>query len=135
MTYRVYLDAPRARDRASQAIYQAPPGALVEVRAEPRSSAQNRLMWALLGEVSAQMNAKAGTSWHKQGFTQEDWKVIFMHSLGMETRMAPGLDGGFVPLGRRSSRLSRDEMSDLIELIRAFGAKHELDLKVKEPEA
>ncbi len=39
--------------------------------------------------------------------------------------MVPNLDGtGFVNLGRSSSDLSKSEMSDLIELIHAFGANH-----------
>jgi hypothetical protein len=39
--------------------------------------------------------------------------------------MVPNIDGnGFVSLGRSSSDLSVGEMSDLIELILMFGAKH-----------
>ena len=37
----------------------------------------------------------------------------------------PNLEGnGFVNLGRSSSDLTKSEMSDLIELIMAFGANH-----------
>jgi hypothetical protein len=42
----------------------------------------------------------------------------------MTGRIVPNLDGsGFVNLGTRSSDLSVEEMSDLIELIHAFAAK------------
>jgi len=39
--------------------------------------------------------------------------------------MVPNIDGnGFVNLGRSSSDLSKAEMTDLIDLIHAFGANH-----------
>jgi len=39
--------------------------------------------------------------------------------------MVPNIDGsGFVNLGRSSSDLSKAEMTDLIEIIHAFGANH-----------
>jgi hypothetical protein len=45
--------------------------------------------------------------------------------LSQELRVVPNIDGtGFVPLGRSSSKLTVKEMTDLIELIFAFGAKH-----------
>ena len=48
-----------------------------------------------------------------------------MDALHREVRMVPNLDGtGFVNLGTRSSDLSKEEMSDLMEIISAFGASH-----------
>jgi hypothetical protein len=55
----------------------------------------------------------------------DDWKLIFLDALKRELRMVPNLDGtGFVNLGRSSSDLSKGEMSDMIELILAFGSQH-----------
>jgi hypothetical protein len=35
----------------------------------------------------------------------------------------PGIDGGFVVLGSSTSRMDKSEMSELLELIGAFGAQ------------
>ena len=51
-------------------------------------------------------------------------------------RMVPNLDGnGFVSLGRSSSALSKEEFSDLMELIAAFAAERGVDLGEKEAAA
>ena len=39
-------------------------------------------------------------------------------------RAVPGIDGGFVVLGNSTSKMTVAEMSELIELIGAFGAQH-----------
>ncbi len=40
-------------------------------------------------------------------------------------RVVPGIDAGsFVPLGMRTSQMTKQELADLIELIYAFGAEH-----------
>ena len=57
-------------------------------------------------------------------------------ALKREVRMVPNLDGnGFVSLGRSSSDLSKSEMSDLMELIAAFGAQHGVEFRDQESEA
>jgi len=38
-------------------------------------------------------------------------------------RAVPGIDGGFVVLGTKTSRMTKPEMADLIELMYAFGAE------------
>lgn len=88
----------------------------IEVRAEKRSDAQNRLLWARLGELSRQVN------WHGQKLTPEDWKDVLTAALRKQ-RVVPGVDGGFVVLGQRTSQMSKSEMSELLELIGAFGAQ------------
>jgi hypothetical protein len=76
-------------------------------------------MWAMLCELATQL------AWHGQKLTPDDWKLVMLDGLKRELRMVPNMDGnGFVNLGRSSSDLSKQEMTDLIELIFAFGAKH-----------
>ena len=44
---------------------------------------------------------------------------------GREVQFLPGLDGTtFIPWGQSSSDLSKEEMSNLMEIIAAFGAQH-----------
>jgi hypothetical protein len=76
-------------------------------------------MWAFLSEIAAQVK------WHGVKLSADDWKLIFLDSLKRELRIVPNLDGtGFVNLGRSSSDLSKEEMADLLSLIEAWGANH-----------
>ena len=115
------------RERASKWIDKAPFGTRVEFKASKRSLPQNDRMWAMLTDVAMQLN------WHGISLTPDDWKLVFLDALKREARFVPNIDGaGFVNLGRSSSDLSKEEMSELIELIFAFGAQH--GVKFNEPE-
>ena len=73
-------------------------------------------MWAMLGEVAQQV------VWHGQKLSPEDWKNVFSSSLKKQC-VVPGLDGGFVVMAQSTSKMTKSEMSDLIQLIEAFGAE------------
>ena len=88
-----------------------------EIRTETRSTAQNRLMWSALGDLARQVE------WHGQHLTADDWKAMCTAALKRQ-RVVPGLDGGFVVLGKRTSRMTRPEMTELIDFVHAFGAQH-----------
>lgn len=63
--------------------------------------------------------------WHGLKLTPDDWKLVFLDALKREVRLVPNIEGtGFVNIGRSSSDLSKDEMSQLIDLIAEFGARH-----------
>ena len=107
------------RERAHRWIDGVPNGTRVEFKEAKRSTDQNAKMWACLTDISGQVQ------WHGLKLSPDDWKLIFLDALKREVRMVPNIDGnGFVSLGRSSSDLSKAEMSDLIELIHAFGASH-----------
>lgn len=89
---------------------------VIEVKEKTRSTEQNARMWALLTEVSRQVD------WYGQKLTAEEWKDVFSASLKKQ-KVVPGLDGGFVILGQRTSKMSVREMADLMTLIEAFGAE------------
>jgi len=75
----------------------------VEFRAPRRSLDQNALMWSLLGQISKQVE------WYGQKLTSEDWKDVLTASL-RRTRVVPGIDAGtFVPLGMRTSQMTKEE--------------------------
>ena len=94
-----------------------PVGTTVEFRAPRRSNDQNNLMWSLLSQISKQVD------WYGQKLSSEDWKDVLTASL-RRTRVVPGIDAGtFVPLGMRTSQMTKDELNQLIELIYAFGAE------------
>jgi hypothetical protein len=107
------------RNKASSWIFQAPHRTRVVFIESKRSLPQNDRMWAMLTDIATQL------PWHGIKLTPDDWKLIFLDALKRELRMVPNIDGsGFVNLGRSSSDLSKAEMTDLIELIAAFGANH-----------
>lgn len=83
---------------------------------ETRSTAQNARLWAMLGEISAQVD------WYGRKLSPEEWKHVFSASLKKQD-VVPGLDGGFVVLGLSTSKMTKGEMGDLQELIAAFGAQ------------
>ncbi len=87
-----------------------------------RSLEANARMWALLTDVSQQVEWPVDGK--MQRLSPEDWKTMFSASLAKHQRVAQGIDGGFVMLGTRTSRMTVAEMMDLQTLIEAFGAEH-----------
>ena len=104
------------RERAKALIDQAPDRAIVNIRPETRSSEQNNLLWALLSDVS---RAKPDGRTH----TPDVWKCLFMQACGHAVQFEVGLDGRPFPLGFRSSRMTKDQMTDLIEFILQYCAE------------
>lgn len=91
---------------------------VVSIKPETRSLAQNARLWAMLTDVSEQV------VWHGRKLTPEDWKHVFTASV-RKLQVVPNLDGsGFVALGMSTSQMTRSEMTELQELIAAFGAQH-----------
>ena len=110
------LAHPTARALAIGAVKSAPDGYYVEVREATRTLEQNALMWGMLTDVSKQV------VWYGQKLTEEEWKDVFTAALKKQ-KVVPGIDGGFVVCGAKTSRMSKSHMSDLIELMFAFGAE------------
>lgn len=115
-TIRLTNDLNRAR--AARWCQTAPQGAIVNIREATRTGVQNAKMWALLSDLS---RAKP----EGRELTPDVWKALFLHSLDHAQRFELALDGkGMVPVGFRSSRLNKQQMSDLIEMIYEYGARH-----------
>lgn len=89
---------------------------VVEIKPETRTLAQNARLWAMLTDVSKQVN------WYGRKLSQEEWKHVFTASLSKQD-VVPGIDGGFVVLGKSTSKMTKPEMSELQQLIEAFGAQ------------
>lgn len=107
-----------ARLRALRAVEAAPDGCIVEIREATRTLEQNALLWELLGRVARSVQWLVDGS--RTLIQPDDWKQIFTAALKRYARMAAGIDGGVVMLGSSTSRMSKREFSDLIELIQAF---------------
>ena len=111
----LYLNNDAARRAACKQIMDAPIGWLFRLFEPKRTSAQNALLWGLLIDISKQVQHC------DQWLDPEDWKdLLTAHFRGQ--RMMMGLDKrGLVALGMRTSKMSKSEMTEFIEMIRAWG--------------
>jgi len=113
-----FLVHETARKLAAAQVMLAPDGFVVEIKPPTRSLEQNARLWSMLNEIAAQVE------WYGRKLDSESWKHIFSSSL-RKMDVVPNLDGtGFVALGLSTSKMSKRELSDLMELISAFGAEH-----------
>lgn len=90
---------------------------VLDVRKETRSDAQNALMWSCLSDIAKQVE------WHGLKLSADDWKDMATAALKRQ-RVVPGLDGGFVVLGQRTSKMTKAELSELVDFLHALGAEH-----------
>ena len=121
----LWNDAMRAK--AIDWIRRAPLDTRVTFQGPKRTLDQNARLWAMLTEVAGQLQ------WHGQRLTPEDWKQVFLAALKQEMRIVPNIHGdGFVQLGRSSSDLSKEEMSDLMMIIEAFAARYGVKLNARD---
>jgi hypothetical protein len=113
----ITLQSSSDREKAAAWIKNAPTGSTVEFRGPRRNCDQNALMWSLLGQISKQVE------WHGQKLSSEDFKDLCSASL-RRYQTVPGIDPNtVVPLGMRTSQMTKEEMTQLIELIIAFGTE------------
>lgn len=84
-----------------------------------RTLDQNSKLWPMLKDVERQV------LWHGEKLKDFEWKDMFTAAL-KRYRVVPGIDGGFVVIGMRTSRMSKRDFSELIELIMAFGSEREV---------
>ena len=104
------------RQRAMEALVSAPIGYGVAISEPTRTLEQNALMWPLLHDLSKQVN------WYGNRLTDEEWKDVMTAAIKKQ-KVVPGVDGGFVVCGQRTSKMGKKEFSDLIDVIYAFGGQ------------
>lgn len=113
-----------ARRLAIAAIQLAPTGWMVRVSPPTRSLEQNNYFWAVMDEIAAQAGPHGGRE-----RTADEWATILVGTW-RKAEWVPGVDPATgredrevsIALGARTSILTVPEMSDVIELAKAFGA-------------
>jgi len=119
----VTITGPAERDQIARWARNVEEGTVVTFRKKSRSSEQSAKMWAMLHEIAEQVD------WYGQKLEAEDWKDIATASL-RHARVVPGIDKGtYVPLGMHTSTMTIEEMTNLIDLLYAFGAEHNVIFK------
>ncbi len=91
---------------------------------EKRTIEQNDKLWPMLRDISKQV------CWHGNWLQDYEWKEMFTAALKRQ-KIVPGIEGGFVVLGASTSRMPKKDVSDLVEMMYAFGA--ERGVKWSEP--
>jgi hypothetical protein len=99
----------------------------VTIRQATRSLDQNARLWAMISDVS---RAKPEGRTH----TPEVWKCLFMSACGHAVQFETGLDGKPFPVGFSSSRMTKAQMSDLMEFVAAWGAERGVVWSEPEPQ-
>jgi hypothetical protein len=97
-----------------KAALQAERRWVLTVKPANRSTEQNARLWAMLTEISDQVD------WYGQKLTPDEWKDVFTAAM-KRSKVVPGLDGGFVVCGQSTSKMTRAEMSEMQEMMSAFG--------------
>lgn len=94
---------------------------VLDIKEATRTAIQNRKMWPLLKDLSDQV------IWFGNKYDSDDWKdlitALVAKSKKQEQRMAPGLDGGVVMFGQRTSKMNIRQMVEVIEAIYWFGTQ------------
>lgn len=120
-----------ARRRAATDCYDAPDGWVVTLSEPTRNNEQNALMWKLLQAFADQLQ------WPVNGkmvwLDPDSWKDILTCAFeGEQARVAPGLNGGMVLLGQRTSQYSKAKFSEFVDFIHATAAERDVDLHYME---
>ena len=106
------------RAKAAYWLSRVPVGWRVEFKAPKRSLEQNARMWLLLDAISKQV------IWHGERYSKEDWKDYFCHILSGGRFMPDESGASSIPVGHRTSEMSKSEMSDLQTIIDVFCATY-----------
>ena len=109
------------RLRCCEAIMSASDGMRVEIKERKRSLDQNAAQWPILQAFAEQIK------WPVNGelvtLDPEEFKDILTAAFfGESVRLAQGLNGGVVMLGKRTSKFTKKEFSDWLEFLHAAAA-------------
>ena len=115
-------DAIQSVWRLAKASVLAGHRMVLTIKPETRSLAQNARLWAMLADISRQVD------WHGQKLSPEEWKDVFTAALKRQ-KVVPGIDGGFVVLGTSTRKMTKAEMSELQEFMQAFGAQRGVEFR------
>lgn len=111
------------RTYAHKLVDNAPSGSVMTIKPPRRSIPQNDKLHAMITDI---MEAQP----EGRNYPMDVWKPLFMAMAGHKVRFEPSLDGsGVVPIGFRTSGLTKAEFSDLIECVQAYAAMHGVKLR------
>jgi len=115
----VVLRTPANRMYAAKLIGQAEDDSVVTFEGPLRTLEQNRRLHSMLTDIATQKD------YHGVKMRVDDWRRVFAAALKQELRTVPSLDGtSIVILSPRTSKMTKAELSDLMELVLAWGLEN-----------
>lgn len=119
-----------SRSLALEAIRNMPDHMIVTIAEPNRNNSQNAAQWPLLHAISQQVE------WQINGATchlsPDDWKIILTASFLKEAmRIAPGVDGGMVLLGAKTSKFSVKRFSEWLKYLHVICATKNVKLPIQ----
>ena len=122
-----FLAHEEARRRAIDAVRDAAPGLVVQIKEPTRNLEQNAALWRLLQAFADQLLWPVNG--HMTKLAAEEFKDILSAAFRSETvRLAQGLNGGVVMLGARTSKMSKREFSEFLEFVHMVAAERGVDV-------
>jgi hypothetical protein len=95
---------------------------------ETRSVDQNAAQWPILDAFSKQLQWPVNG--HMVTMTADEWKDVLTSGFKREqVRLAMGLDGGVVMLGKRTSKFTKAEFSEWLDFLNATAAQRGVNLE------
>jgi hypothetical protein len=118
---------PQARQRAREAIAQAPDGFVVRISEPKRNLDQSAKFHAICGDI-----ARSRLPWAGKPRTADQWKVLLVSGHAVATKqgaeMVPGIEGEFVNVRESTALMSVRRAASLIEYALAFCSMNEIPL-------
>lgn len=100
---------------------------ILEIRPETRSSAQNRYLHAIFGDVARQ------AEWAGKKRTAAEWKTLFCSGHAVATKqgaeMIPGLENEFLNVRESTARMSKARLASLLEYTICWCASNGVELR------
>lgn len=124
----ILLVGPIQKQYAKKCIDEAPNDYACTIQEKNRTLEQNAAQWPILAAFSKQRQWSVNGSmvW----MSDEEWKDVLTAAFKEETiRLAAGLRGGVVMLGKRTSKFGKREFSDWLEFL--YAAAAELGVKIE----
>lgn len=111
-----------ARENAIKAVREAPDGYWVEVTECLRTLEQNAYQWPYLHGFSEQKRWPVNGELVKM--SEDDWKDVLTCAFeeDVNPRLAKGINGGIVMLGRRTSKYGKKKFALWMEYLIAIAA-------------
>ena len=111
------------KNRAVEAIRRAPDGYIFTLQEPTRTLAQNALLHVLLNRLVI-----SDYRWHGYQMGMEDWKNFFSAAIHGQ-KAVPNIEGtGFIILGKKTSKMTIREVSEMVEMVKCFATERGIDL-------
>ena len=121
--YRILSDSHR--QRATQAVLDAPQGWVVTIQEPTRSLDQSAKLHACFNTI-----AKSGMKWADRQLTADQWKVLLISgyavATGIGADIVKGIEDEVVNIRESSAAMGVRRMSSLLEYVQAFMADHDI---------